>query len=205
MSPEDFAAEAGIHPDSLEDYKRWHALLVKWNQHINLVAPSTIGQFWTRHALDSAQICRFVPPASVVVDFGSGGGFPALSIAIEAKHEGTSTEVHLIESVGKKANFLKTVSRETYLHTNIHAARIESVAAIDADIITCRAFAPTKKILDYACPFLKPSGKVVLLKGENVGDELEQASRHWKFTTKVHPSLSDSNGHVVEITEISRR
>jgi 16S rRNA (guanine527-N7)-methyltransferase len=54
MTPEQFAAQAPIHPKSLEDYRIWEGLLRKWNARINLVAPKSLPDFWQRHALDSA-------------------------------------------------------------------------------------------------------------------------------------------------------
>ena len=57
-------------------------LLSKWNSRINLVAPNTLKTLWERHFLDSAQLFSLTPAnVKIWVDFGSGGGFPALVIA----------------------------------------------------------------------------------------------------------------------------
>jgi 16S rRNA (guanine527-N7)-methyltransferase len=205
MSREDFKTRAPIHQDSLADYETWLSLLKKWNSRINLVAPKSLDQFWTRHALDSAQILPLIPnPAKTIVDFGSGAGFPAIAIAIDAKHRGSERTVHLIESVGKKANFLKTVSRETSLPTFIHAERIETLDPLRADIITARAFAPLERLLPLANRHLADDGQIILLKGSSIDQEIDRARQDWRFSYETSPSLSDESGSIIRLRDLSR-
>jgi len=206
MSPEDFAQQAPIEPESLDDYRVWEALLQKWNARINLVAPKSLPDFWRRHALDSAQLAPLIPPeAKIIVDFGSGAGFPGLAVAIQAKHKRWDQTVHLIESAGKKASFLKSVSRETDLNTVIHAERIEAVECLNADIITARAFAPLHRLLPLAALHLRPNGTLILLKGASLDEEIMEARQDWEFETSRIPSLSDESGVIVTISELSPR
>ena len=123
MTPEQFATSAPISPQSLHDYQIWEQQLQKWNARINLVAPNSLPDFWSRHALDSAQIVPHIPVhATTIVDFGSGAGFPGLAIAIAAKHKSSAQTVHLLESSGKKSSFVKSVSRETVTEANRESA-----------------------------------------------------------------------------------
>lgn len=203
MTPEQFAAAAKIHPDSLRDYTIWERQLRKWNARINLVAPKSLPDFWSRHALDSAQILHFIPKeAKFIVDFGSGAGFPALSVAIAAKQEAPDRIIHLLESAGKKASFLKSVSRETGVNTVIHADRIEAVEPLQADVITARAFAPLYRLLPLADRHLAKGGQLILLKGERVDEEIEEASQGWMFHVKKQPSLSDDGGSILILTDL---
>lgn len=195
-----FAEMAPIHPDSLADYQTWEALLKKWNARINLVAPDSLPHFWSRHALDSAQILPFITEQDrVIVDFGSGAGFPALALAIEAKHQGADRHVHLIESVGKKASFLKSVSRETGLTTTVHANRIETLASINADLITARAFAPLRRLLPMAAHHLAQHGRLLLLKGANLQQEVDDARLDWRFDAQIYPSQTDQGGQILVV------
>jgi len=200
MNAEQFAERAPIHPGSLADYQKWETLLRKWNARINLVAPNSLPEFWERHALDSAQIVPMIPKeAQTIVDFGSGAGFPGLAVAIQAKHADLDQTVHLIESAGKKASFLKSVSRETSLKTVVHSARIESLPALKADIVTARAFAPLHRLFPLAWQHLREGGHLVLLKGEAVDDELNEVSKDWTFTSQRTASLSNDGGCVLQI------
>ena len=58
------------------------ALVVAWTRTSNLVSPSTIPQLWERHILDSAQLLPLAPKGATWLDLGSGGGFPALVVAL---------------------------------------------------------------------------------------------------------------------------
>jgi len=204
MNAEQFADRAPIHPGSLADYQTWETLLRKWNARINLVAPKSLPEFWERHALDSAQLLPMIPQkARTIVDFGSGAGFPGLAVAIQAKHADLDQTVHLIESAGKKASFLKSVSRETSLKTVIHSARIESLPTLNADIVTARAFAPLHRLFPLAWQHLGKGGQLVLLKGEAVDDELTEVSKNWIFTSQRTASLSNDGGCVLQISGLA--
>ena len=203
MTPEQFATSAPISPQSLQDYQIWEQQLQKWNARINLVAPNSLPDFWSRHALDSAQIVPHIPKdAQTIVDFGSGAGFPGLAIAIAAKHQDSGRVVHLLESSGKKSSFLKSVSRETGLKTVIHAKRIEAVPSLQADCITARAFAPLHRLLPMATLHLKSGGQLVLLKGERADDELENVSEDWSFEVEKQPSLSNESGCILILRDL---
>ena len=150
---------------------------------------------WKRHVLDSAQLWPLIPDqAKTLVDFGSGAGFPGLSLGIEAKHANRGQTVHLIESVGKKANFLKTVSRETQLPCRVWADRIEDIEPLKADVITARAFAPLERLLPLAFRHINEGGQLILLKGREVEREIAVTETDWAFETAFKPSLSDDDG-----------
>ena len=99
-------------------------LLLGWQKKTNLVAPSTLPELWTRHIADSLQLLPLAPEARLWVDFGSGGGFPGIPIACAlAGHAGA--QVHLIESNGKKAAFLREAVRATGAPAVVHQERAE--------------------------------------------------------------------------------
>ncbi|WP_375705000.1 16S rRNA (guanine(527)-N(7))-methyltransferase RsmG, partial [Bartonella sp. AA85SXKL] len=78
--------------------------IIQWNKHINLISSSTIPLLWTRHILDSAQIYPLHSDLLHWCDLGSGGGFPAIVIAIFMKEKKTG-HIDLVESNGKKVAF----------------------------------------------------------------------------------------------------
>ena len=82
--PEDLAAALRLTPvsrETVERLDRFVALLLEWQVKINLIAPSTLTNLWTRHVADSLQLLPLAPEAKIWVDFGSGGGFPGIPIA----------------------------------------------------------------------------------------------------------------------------
>ena len=182
-------------------------LVVERQQHMNIIAPSTIPQIWTRHVADSLQLLPLAPGALRWVDLGSGAGFPGLAIACALT--GTpGAEVHLVESTQKKAAFLSEATRELGLPVVVHPIRIEDFAAknqIRFDVVTARALAPLPKLLGYAIPLLKTGAVGLFPKGQDVEAELTEASKYWNIRAELVPSTTDPRGRIVVLRRATRR
>ena len=207
LDAEAFRREADVSRETLERLARYLELLGKWTQAINLVAKSTLEDPWRRHFLDSAQLYDLLPPKPadrdrVLVDLGSGAGFPGLVLAIMGA--GTT---HLIESDRRKAAFLREAAQATETDVTIHDRRIEAVPPFAADVVVARACAPLDRLLGYAAPFLRPGGaaatRCLFLKGRRVDEELTVANKAWKLSVTCFPSRADSAGTVLSIGVIS--
>lgn len=180
---------------------RYVELLLEWQQRMNLIAPSTIPSVWTRHVADSLQLLALAPDAKIWIDLGSGAGFPGLVLAC-ALADQPGAHVHLVESTGKKANFLREAARLIEAPVTVHPVRIEEFVktfAGPADAITARALAPLNKILDLAHPLSKTGAQGLFLKGQDVGAELTEASKYWKFEPILVPSQTNPASRVVVV------
>jgi len=206
---QDFADAVNVPHGTLSDFTRWYGLLRKWNARINLVAPKEVEQFWRRHAYDSWQLTAHLPLGwRRLVDLGSGGGFPGLAFGIFAKQiadEPESREVHLVESVGKKTSFLKTVTRELGLPVTVHTARVENLQPLKADVLTARAFAPLPRLFAYAQPHLSNSAILLLPKGESADKEIGLAREGWHFDVESFKSQTDSAASILRIDGLRRK
>jgi 16S rRNA (guanine527-N7)-methyltransferase len=196
----------GVSRETLERLEAYAALLTKWQARINLVGPATLPELWRRHMLDSAQLFGLLPPGTrVVVDLGSGAGFPGLVLAALGV-----PEVHLIESDSRKCAFLREAARVMGVAATIHNRRIEQVPPFAADVVTARALAPLSVLLGYAFPFLQAavdkgdSGECLFLKGRAAPEELTLASKEWKMAIERVASLSDPDGLILRISEVAR-
>lgn len=190
-----FKRHITVSRETTEKLERYAAMLREWNEKFNLVAPSTVEHIWTRHFLDSAQIYNLIDDKNhIVADMGSGAGFPGMVLAIMGMQN-----IHLIESIGKKVQFLRTVAVEVAPHATIHHGRVESIHDFKADIVTARAVAPLNDLLCMAATIIKPQGQCFFLKGKNAADELTEAKKYWTFTLNKMPSLSDSSGVILSI------
>ena len=129
MDPETFADEYRVSRETLTRLLAYQALLGRWQQRINLVGPATLEDFWSRHAADSAQLLALAEDRRVWLDLGSGGGFPGLVVAIMLAE--TGGHVHLVESDGRKAAFLRTVIREVGAPASVHNRRAEELATAE--------------------------------------------------------------------------
>lgn len=199
-------------PDILADLERLCATLEKWQRMQNLVSRETVATVWERHILDSLQLLPLMEdhfheqaPANIL-DIGSGGGFPALPLAIALKER--PVHLHLIESRSRKCAFLKAVVRDLNLAADVHAIRIEAVdiAAIGPIRgVTARALAPLELLFAYIEPFWRPlHTKAFLHKGREFGEELRQADSVWRSDVVKHPSKVDPQGVILEITGLER-
>lgn len=176
-------------------------LLLDWQQRINLVAPSTIPVTWTRHIADSLQLLEVASQAKVWLDLGSGAGFPGLVLAC-ALADRPHTEVHLIESNGKKAGFLREAAHLLAIPAKVHHVRIEDFAKKfpgKADAITARALAPLNQVFALAYPLSKTGAQGLFLKGQDVGSELTEASKYWKFEPVLVQSKTSPSSRIVSV------
>jgi 16S rRNA (guanine527-N7)-methyltransferase len=152
--------------------------------------------------LDSAQIYFEIPKESrVLVDLGSGGGFPAVVIAILNKVlNGSLEKIVLIESDNKKAVFLKEVSRILELNLTVLNDRIENINGLVADVITSRALGKIQLLLDLSKNFNKKDTLFLLLKGEKVDLELSEVG--YRFKSEKKQSKISNTGCILKISEV---
>jgi len=178
--------------------------LCAWQPRINLVSNNSLDDLWRRHFLDSIQLARWVAPDTRVLDMGSGAGFPGLALSIV-----TDTAVVLAESDARKCAFLREVRRLTDANAVIAEGRIEDLradetAGVPFDIVVARALAPLSDLLGHAAGLMKSDGFCLFLKGARVDRELTDASDVWNMQVEQHQSLSEPDGAVLQIRNLSR-
>jgi 16S rRNA (guanine527-N7)-methyltransferase len=196
-----------VSRETLGRLDRFVATLLAWQKRINLIAPASVGEIWTRHVADSLQLLPLAPAARVWLDLGSGGGFPGVALAC-ALAEKPGARVHLIESNGKKAAFLREAVRVTGAPAIVHQARIEHMETrLDEsiEVVTARALAPLTDLLGLAEPWLKRGAQALFPKGQDVGAELTEASKYWNIEAIMSPSRTDSRGQIVTVQRAERR
>ena len=200
----------GLFPVSRETedrLDRFVDVLLLWQRKLNLIAPSTLPEVWTRHIADSLQLLPLAPQARTWVDLGSGGGFPGIVIAC-ALADDPRTRVHLVESNGKKAAFLREAVRATGAPAIVQAIRAEKFGescAEPVDAVTARALAPLKTLCDQAFPFIARGAVGLFLKGQDVDAELTEAAKYWRLEASKVPSKTSPEGSVVLIRGLEAR
>lgn len=196
-------AAGTVSRETFDRLVAFEEMFQKWNRSINLVAPSTLGQVWERHILDSAQLARIEPLATRWVDLGSGGGFPGLVMAfLLAERDGAS--IDLVESNRKKASFLQSVVGQFNLPARVVARRIDdSYALVSApQIVTARALASLSTLLDLSAPWLTTGTRGLFHKGRDYRSEVEESAHRWAFDLVEHPSMTDPLGVILELSDL---
>ena len=198
---EHFARPAKEIATDLESYAN---LLRKWQGVQNLVSRETLTSLWTRHFADSLQALALLRESDQeVLDFGSGGGFPALPMAIASK--GLDRHFTLIEPTARKVSFLRTVARELDLAVTVIGRRSDQIDSRETpvpDVLTSRALAALPQLCAWMEPFFGPESRAILHKGREHVEEIRESSAHWDYDVLIHPSSTDPGGVILEITNL---
>lgn len=184
------------------DLETYAQLLRKWQPVQNLVSRETLDHLWTRHFVDSLQVLRLLKPTDrEFLDFGSGGGFPALPLAIALK--GDKHHFTLVEPISRKVSFLRTVAREVKLNANSLLTRSDQMlpeSVPKADVITSRALASLPQLCHWMVPFFGPETRAILHKGREHVEELAETVPSWDFNVLLTKSDTDPLGVLLTLT-----
>jgi len=193
-----------VSRETLDRLDRFVAVLLEWQQRMNLIASSTEPKLWTRHIADSLQLLALAPQARIWVDLGTGAGFPGVVIAC-ALADKPGARVHLVERSTKKAAFLREVVQATGAPAEVHAVGLEDFVenlAAPVDVVTARALAPLAVLLTGTYPLLKTGTLGLFPKGQDVDAELTEAAKCWSIQSSLAPSLTDPRAKIVCVTGI---
>jgi 16S rRNA (guanine527-N7)-methyltransferase len=184
MRPEALAAVRGIAAKlglALSDAQAsalvaYLELLKRWNSTYNLTAVRDPADMLTQHLAD----CLAILPALErwraahsdgprILDVGSGGGLPGVVLAVMLP----SMDVTCVDTVGKKAAFIRQVALELRL-TNLHAvhARVEGMESAAFDLVISRAFASLADFTRLTAARLGPTGEWLAMKGRRPDEEI---------------------------------
>lgn len=180
--------------------EQYVALLLKWNNTINLIGKTTADNVWDRHIIDCLQLVRLIPAhTESLVDLGSGAGLPGLVIACCLPE----LAVTLVERDHRKAAFLLQAAQTLDLkHVNILAKPIEEMTS-RFDVVTARALTSLSSLCEFAHPLLGVNAICLFPKGADFAKELEQAQQHWQFAHALHRSITNEKSYVIMIKQLT--
>ncbi len=197
------AAGTILPPEAEQDLRQFSQMVLKWNQHINLISRASEAEIWDRHILDSAQIWPISPDtAKVWADIGSGGGLPGIVVAVLAKFLRPEMNVVLIESDRRKAAFLTQAAKALSLRCDVRAARIESIDDLRADVVSARALGSLALLLALGKRISSDSAVFIFPKGERVAEEIALARRDWRFNLSQTSSITNPAASLLKITDL---
>ena len=193
-----------VSRETMRRFERFQEMLTHWSQSINLVAKETLPFFWSRHVLDSLGLFEQVSRKHKWLDIGTGSGFPLIPIAI-LNNEGQVAENFMsIESDQRKVAFLLEVNRELELKIDIIPKRVEEAPPCKACIISARALADVRQLLQYGERHRADKATLLFLKGRKVFDELTNASREWHMSYKNQTHPLTARGNILRIDEFGQ-
>lgn len=178
-----------ITDEQLNQLDSYFHLLVETNKKFNLTAITEEQDVYLKHFYDSLTIVKAIKlDNQSLCDVGTGSGFPGLVLKIVFPN----LNVTLIDATNKKCLFLQEVITQLNLkNIQVINARIEEYSKVNRekfDIVTCRAVAPLKHLLEYSIPLVKVNGLFIPLKG-NLNNELENIDN---YLNKLTIQLKDN-------------
>lgn len=177
-----------ITETQLNQLEEYYNLLVTENKKYNLTAITEKEQVYLKHFYDSITLSKIIElNDQSFCDIGTGAGFPGLVLKIMFPN----LKVTLIESNGKKCNFLNIVKEKLKLNNLTiikDRAEIYSINNREIfDIVTSRAVAPLKHLLEYSVPTVKVNGHYIAMKS-NIEQEIQNIDNYYY---KLNISLED--------------
>ena len=164
-------------------FRRYYRELAAWNAHVNLTSIIGCEEVQAKHFLDSLSVLQAVPTEALaggaLADVGSGAGFPGLPLKIA----NPGLRVSLVESIGKKAAFLRHAACSLGVDgVDVLAERAETLAHQPGlreafDVVTARAVAEMDALAELTLPLCRVGGRVIAQKKRDVQDELRRAER----------------------------
>jgi len=168
-------------PEQIQQLRKYIALLLDWNQRINLISPNDEERIAERHILESLAVLSAwpFPQNAAVLDLGSGGGFPGIPLKILRP----DLAMTLLESRQKKTLFLNAAVHELKLsNCRVVNARAEELTKERFSIVLARAVADLKTLWEWSRPLLVEGGVLLAMKGGELDNELQTLK---KFDSKV--------------------
>ena len=183
-------------------------MLQKRNEEINIISRETGKNevIRERHIVDSAQIIEFIDlNSNIITDIGSGGGMPGIIIAIMLKNMKHFAKVHLYEKSHHKSTFLRNVSRDLKLNTEIMQQNIFEVQNLESGTIMVRAFKPLPIVLDLVFKNFKNYKNLILFMGKNGEKILEETLKSWDFDFEKKKSITSEDSFLLNIKNIKKK
>ncbi|MCD7784718.1 MAG: 16S rRNA (guanine(527)-N(7))-methyltransferase RsmG [Oscillospiraceae bacterium] len=161
----------------IASFATYSDMLVEKNKVMNLTTVTDSEGIIIKHFADSCLPLTMVevPSGATLIDVGTGAGFPSIPMKIVRP----DLEITLLDSLNKRVNFLRDVSKALSLNTTCIHSRAEdgarTVLRETFDVATARAVARLSVLSEYCLPYVKPGGKFLALKGSDCHEEIAQA------------------------------
>ena len=187
--------------DQNKKIKEFINLALEFNKTHNIFARKDYEEVFQKDVLDCAPLINMIKEEESIMDLGSGGGFPGILLAISLPNN----PISLLESSSKKCYFLKTVIEKLSLKntTTTNQTIKENNNLGVYDVITARAFAPTKKIIKLTKNNTHQKTKHILLKGKKkiIQEELKLINKNQYIYEIINKDTKEYERNIVVIKQ----
>jgi len=149
--------------------ERYSRELLRWNAKVNLIGPEATDNL-EDHIAEALAAAEILKPSGEVMDFGSGGGLPAIPMAIAAQAMEWGARFHLVEADQKKWAFLKHIVRECALSCQVYGDRLSRLLPglppdLRFSLVVSRAVGSPEEWVPSLKGHLKDGARIALFQG----------------------------------------
>ena len=189
------------------DFESLISMIIEKNNEINIISKKTAqnNDIRERHIIDTAQAIDFVDLNSkTITDIGTGGGMPGIVVSIMIKKLKKSLKTKLYEKSHHKSAFLRKVSRDMQLNTEVIQENIFEQQNLESGTIMARAFKPLPVILELIHKNFVSYKNVILFMGKNGDKILEEVQKNWNFDFEKKKSITSEESFLLNIKNIKK-
>ena len=189
------------------DLEKYIDLIIEENNVINLISKTNVNREYIlkRHIIDSMQIIDFIDfNQKKIIDLGSGSGLPGIILSILSKNNGSKIKTAMYEKSYHKANFLKLVSSNLNLNTEVFKENIFEHTDNDKAIITSRAFKPLPVVLELLSTNFKNFKNLIIFMGKTGNEILNETLKKWKLDYETKKSITSNDSFILNIKGIKK-
>ena len=200
--------DQNVPRETFMEFERFIVMLQKINEEKNIISKETAKNdiIRERHIVDSAQSIDFVDlNSSIITDIGSGGGMPGIIISIMIKNLKKTTKVNLYEKSHHKSSFLRKVSRDLKLNTEVIQENIFETQNLESGTIMARAFKPLPIILELVYRNFSNYRNLILFMGKNGEKILEDTLKIWDFDFEKKKSITSEGSFLLNVKNIKKK
>ena len=199
--------DQNVPRETFLEFESFISMLTQKNKEINIISKETAKNevIRDRHITDSAQVIDFVDlNSNIITDIGSGGGMPGIVISIMVKNMKKNLKVNMYEKSHHKSLFLKKVSRDLKLNTEVIQKNIFQEINLKSGTIIARAFKPLPIVLDLVYKNFKTYKNLILFMGRNGEKILEETLNFWDFDFEKKKSITSKDSFLLNIKNIKK-
>ena len=197
-----------VSRETCNDLENLILMIQKKNREINLISKKITEKklIRERHIIDSAQIHDIVDlNSNTTSDLGSGSGLPGLITAIMIKNFKKNSKVNLYEKSHHKSSFLREVSRELDLNTEVIQKDIFELKSLESGTIMARAFKPLPTVLELVYRNFDKYKNLIVFMGKSGNIVLKETLKYWELEFEKMKSITNANSFILNIKKIKKK